>query len=157
MTTVTCDETMHETYNVPVGQCFLHTSVNVPNFVDIHNNALICLGGSNKKEEPSKISDLKKRLLVVPGEPTITFSQGNQNLCIISSLESAFYYMGDELTSEYIIRRKQQSLSLIHNKGRMQLCRDILMRQHREKNEIKIHYHIQEWHKFTTYDIFYNQ
>ena len=55
MTTVTCDETKHKTYTVPVGRCALHKSVYVPNFVDIHNNALICLGASDKKEEPSKI------------------------------------------------------------------------------------------------------
>ena len=66
--------------------------------------------------------------------------------------------MGDELASYYIIRRKQKSISFIHNKGQMQFCRDILMGQHREKNEIKIHYHIQEWNKFTTtYDILQNQ
>ena len=64
--------------------------------------------------------------------------------------------MGDEITSEYIIRRKQNSLSFIHNKGRMQLCCDILMGQNREKNEIRIHYRIQEWHTFTTYDILHN-
>ena len=52
--------------------------------------------------------------------------------------------MGDESASEYIIRRKQTSLSFIHNKGLMQFCRDILMGQDREKHEIKIHYHIQE-------------
>ena len=57
MTTVTCDESKHKTYNVPVGQCALRISVYLPNFVDIHRNALICLGESNKKEEPSKISD----------------------------------------------------------------------------------------------------
>ena len=56
MTTVTCDETKHKTYTVPVGRCSLHTSVYVPNVWDIHNNALIYLGESNKKEEPSKIS-----------------------------------------------------------------------------------------------------
>ena len=56
MATVTCDETKYKTYTVPVGQCALHTSVYEPNFVDIHHNALICLGESNKKEEPSKIS-----------------------------------------------------------------------------------------------------
>ena len=39
----------------------------------------------------------------------------------------------------------------------MQFCRDTIMGQYREKNEIKIHYHIQEWHKFTTYDILQNQ
>ena len=54
---VICDETKHKNYTVPVGQCALHTSVYVPNFVDMHHNALICLGESNKKEEPSKISD----------------------------------------------------------------------------------------------------
>ena len=100
MTTVTCDETKHKTYTVPVGRCFLHTSVNVPNFVDMHHNALICLGESNKKEEPSKISDNnKKRLRIVTGAPTLKFSQDNQNSCIISSLASALYYMGDELAS----------------------------------------------------------
>ena len=62
MKTVTCDETKHKTYTVPVGRCALHTSVYVPNFVDIHHNALICLGESNKKEEPIKISDNKKTL-----------------------------------------------------------------------------------------------
>ena len=50
MTKVTCDETKHKTYTVPVGRCAIHTSVNVPNFVDIHHNALIYLGESNKKE-----------------------------------------------------------------------------------------------------------
>ena len=65
--------------------------------------------------------------------------------------------MGDELDSEYIIRRKQKSLSFIHNKGQIQFFRDILVEQYREKNAIKIHYHIQEWHTFTTYDILHNQ
>ena len=41
--------------------------------------------------------------------------------------------MGHELESEYIIRRNQKSLSLIHNKGRMQLYRDIIMGHYREK------------------------
>ena len=57
VTTVTCDKTKHKTFTVPVGQCFLHTSVYVPNFLDMHHNELICLGESNKKEETSKISD----------------------------------------------------------------------------------------------------
>ena len=60
VTTVTCDETKYKTYTVPVGRCALHTSVYMPNFVDIHYNAIICLGESNKKEEPSKISDNNK-------------------------------------------------------------------------------------------------
>ena len=80
MTTVTSDETKHKTYTVPVGRCALHTSVYVTNFVDMHHNALICLGESKNKEEPSKISDnLKKRLRIVPGAPTLLFSKGNQN------------------------------------------------------------------------------
>ena len=81
VTTVKCDETQHKTYTVPVGQCSLHTSQDEPNFVDMHPNALICLGKSNKKEER------------VPDEPTIIYSQGTQNSCIISSLVSALYYM----------------------------------------------------------------
>ena len=39
----------------------------------------------------------------------------------------------------------------------MQFCRDILMVCYREKNEIRIHYLIQEWHTFTTYDILHNR
>ena len=49
VTTVTCDETQNKTYTVPVGRCAIHTSVYEPNFVDMHHNALICLGKSNKK------------------------------------------------------------------------------------------------------------
>ena len=44
--TVRCDETQHKTYSVPVGRCALHNSHNEPNFVDMHPNALICLGES---------------------------------------------------------------------------------------------------------------
>ena len=36
---------------------------------------------------------------------------------------------------EYIIRRRQNSLSFIHNKGRMKFFRHILMGQHREKKK----------------------
>ena len=60
MTTITGDETKHKTYTVPVGRCALHTSVYVPNFVDIYHNELICQGESNNKEELSKISDNNK-------------------------------------------------------------------------------------------------
>ena len=99
MTTARCDETRHKTYTVPVGRCSLNTSQEKQNYLDMHSNELTCLGESNKKKEP------------VPDGPTIKYSQGIQNSCIISSLVSAFYYMGDELASEYIIRRKQQSLA----------------------------------------------
>ena len=49
VTTLTCDETKHKTYTVPVGLCAIHTSVYVLNSVDMHHNALIRLGGSSKK------------------------------------------------------------------------------------------------------------
>ena len=87
----------------------------------MNSNALTCLGEYNKKKER------------VPDGPTIKYSQGIQNSCIISSLASALYYMGDELASEYIIRHKQQSLACIHSNGRMQFCCDALMGQSREK------------------------
>ena len=87
MTKTRCDETQHKTYNVPVGRCSLNTSQDEHNFLDMHSNALTCLGESNKKKER------------VPDGPTIKYSQGIQNPCIISSLASALYYMGDELAS----------------------------------------------------------
>ena len=65
--------------------------------------------------------------------------------------------MGDVHASEYILRRKQLSLTFIHSNGLMQLCRDALMGQYREKSEQKIHYRIQEWNTYTTpYDILQN-
>ena len=87
---------------------------------------------------------------------TIKYSQGIQNSYIISSLASALYYVGDELASEYIIRRKQLCLAFIHGKGRMQFCRDTFMEQYKKKEQ-KIHYQIQEWNtSTTTYDILQN-
>ena len=50
VTTVTYDKTQQKNYIVPVGRCALHTSQDEPNFVYMHSNALIFLGGSNKKE-----------------------------------------------------------------------------------------------------------
>ena len=145
MTTVRLDETRHKTYNVPVGQCSLNTTQDEHNFLDMHSNALTCLGGYNKKKER------------VPDGPTIKYSQGIQNSCIISSLASPLYYMGDKLASEYIIRRKQYYLACIHSNCLIQFCRDALMGQSREKTEQRIHYRIQEWNKYTTtYDILQN-
>ena len=72
MTTVICDDTRHKTYNVPVGLCSLNTSKDEHNFLDMHSNALTCLVKSNKKKER------------VPDGPTIKYSQGIQNSCIIS-------------------------------------------------------------------------
>ena len=74
VTTVRCDETRHKTYNVLVGRCSLNTSQDEHNYLDMHSNALTCLGKSNKKKER------------VPDGPTIKYSQGIQNSCIISSL-----------------------------------------------------------------------
>ena len=83
VTTVRCDGTRHKTYNVPVGRCALHTSQDEHKCLDIHSNALTCIGKSNKKKEH------------VPDGPPIKYSQGIQNSCIISFLELELYYMGD--------------------------------------------------------------
>ena len=101
------DLTRHKTFTVPVGWCSLKTSQENHNYLDIHSKAFTSLGKSNKKKEQ------------VPDRPTIKYSQGIQNSCIISSLSSALYYMGDVHASEYIIRRKQLSLTFIHDKGRI--------------------------------------
>ena len=80
-------ETRHKTNTVPVGRCSLNTSQEKHNYLDMHSNAFTSLGKSNKKKER------------MPDGPTIKYSQGIQNSCIISSLASALYYMGDELAS----------------------------------------------------------
>ena len=91
----------------------------------MHYNAFTSLGKSNKKKDR------------VPDGPTIKYSQGIQNSFIILSLAYVLYYMGDELASEYIIRRKQLSLTFIHGKVQMQFCHDTLMGQYIEKKNKK--------------------
>ena len=99
--------TAHKTYTVPVGRCSQNNSQEKQNYWDMLSKAFTSKGKSNKKKEQ------------VPDGPTIKYSQGIQNSCIISSLASSLYYMGDVHASEYIIRRKQLSLTFIHDKGRM--------------------------------------
>ena len=115
------DLTRYKIYTVPVGLCSLNTSQEKQNYSDMHFKAFTYSGKSNKKKE--QVTDV----------PTIKYSQGIQNLCIISSLESALYYMGDVHASEYIIRLNQLSLTFIHDKGRMQFLRNTLMGINREK------------------------
>ena len=123
--------TRHKAYTVPVGRCFLNTSQEKHNYLDMQSKAVTSLGKSNKKKEQ------------VPDGPTIKYSQGIHNSCILSSLASALYYMGYVLASEYIIRRKQMSLTFIHYKGWVRFLHNTLMGIYREKKEQKIHYHIQ--------------
>ena len=109
------DVTRHKNYTVPVGRCYLNTSQEKHNYLDMHSNGLTCLGGYNKKKER------------VPNVTTIEYSQGIQESCIISSLASALYYMGDVHASEYIIRRKELSLTFIRDKGQMQFLHNTVM------------------------------
>ena len=109
------DLTGHKTYTVPVGQCSLNTSPEKKNYLYMHSKTFTSLGKSNNKKEQ------------VPDVPTIKYSQGMQNSCIISSLASALFYMGDVHTSKYIIRRKQLSLEFIHDKGLMQFLLNTLL------------------------------
>ena len=157
MTKVTYVETKHKTYTVPVGQCALHTSVYVPNFVDVHHNASLCLGESNKKEEPSKISDNNKNdyvlfLVHLPyffHKATIihVFFHTWHKHCIIWVMN-----LRHNISSGVI---KSLFLSFIINVE----CNSsvIFVWDSTEKNEIIIHYRIQEWHTFPTYDILQNQ
>ena len=115
MTDRRTDLTWHKTYTAPIGRCSLNTSQEKQNYLYMHSKAFTSFGKSNKKKEQ------------VPDVPTIKYSQGIQNSCIISSLASALYYMVDELASEYIIRCEQLSLIFINDKGRMQFCHNTLM------------------------------
>ena len=42
--------TGHKTYFVPVGRCYLNTSQEKQNYLDMHSKALTSLGKSNKKK-----------------------------------------------------------------------------------------------------------
>ena len=119
------DLTGHKTYTVPVERCSINTSQENQNYLDMHSKAFTYSGKYNKKKEQ------------VPDVPTIKYSQGMHSSCIISSLASEFYYMGDVHASEYIIRRKQLSLEFIHDKGRMQFLHNTIMGINREKQNQK--------------------
>ena len=82
------DLTGHKTYAVPVGQCSINNSQEKQKYLDMHSKTFTFLGKSNKKREQ------------VPDVPTIKYSQGMQNSCIISSLASELYYMGDVHASD---------------------------------------------------------
>ena len=79
-----------------------------------------------------------------------------QNSCMISSLASALYYMGDVHASEYIIRRKQLSIEFIHDKGRMKFLHNTLMGINREKQNQKYIIIFRNEKKPTTFDILQN-
>ena len=103
----------------------LNTSQEKHNYLDMRSKAFTSLGKSNKKKEQ------------VPDGPTIKYSQGIQNSCILSSLSSELYYMGYVHASEYIIMRKQLYPTFIHDKGQMQFVRNTLMGINREKKNQK--------------------
>ena len=70
------DLTQHKTYTVPVGKCSLNTSQENHNYLKMHSNSFTSLGKYNQNKKH------------VPDGPTIKYSQGIQNSCIISSLAS---------------------------------------------------------------------
>ena len=59
MTTATCDDDSQNIYNVPVGRCNKHTSVEDYKYEDKRMIALIVTGEYISKKEPSKISENK--------------------------------------------------------------------------------------------------
>ena len=88
LTTVTRGDDSPNIYTVPVGKCYLQTSVDKSNYEEIHQNALIFPCGYISKKEPSKISEKKTiRLYIVHGVPTLFYQQGNQNSFIVSDLQ----------------------------------------------------------------------
>ena len=87
-------------YYLPFGRCIQQTSVEDSKYKEKRNNALIVPGGYISKKESSKISEKKTmRLYIFPSAPTLFYQQGNHNSCILLSLASALYYMGDVYAS----------------------------------------------------------
>eukprot|EP00978_Attheya_sp_CCMP212_P028286 scaffold97309_cov42-Attheya_sp.AAC.1 len=67
-----------------------------------------------------------RRSLIPEDSPHVFYQQRETSSCVISSLASAMYYMGDVYGSEYIIRRKYSCVSVIkgNGTGRMNFCHD---------------------------------
>ena len=100
LTTVTRDNDSENIYTLPFGKYNQQASVEESKYEEKRNSVLIVLGGSISKKELRNISEKKTMLLyIVPGAPTLFYQQGNQNLCILSSLASALHYMGDVYAS----------------------------------------------------------
>ena len=136
VTTVTHDDDIQNMYTVPVWQCNELTSVDESKYEEKRQNSLICPSEYISKKNWARYH--KKRLCAYTlflVHPSLFYQQGNHNSCILSSLASAFHYMGDKYASEYIIRRKPKFLLDIHNKVRMHFCRDILMRHQKEEKK----------------------
>jgi hypothetical protein len=99
-----------------------------------------------------------RRSLIPEDSPPVFYQQRETSSCVISSLASAMYYMGDIYGSEYIIRRKYSCVSVIKGKGtgRMNFCHELLIGHYREKKEKRINYSVEEWKEYMTFDIFLN-
>jgi hypothetical protein len=70
-----------------------------------------------------------RRSLIPEDSPPVFYQQRQTCSCILSSLASALYYMGDVYGSEFIIRRKHLSVLAVKEKGwgRMRFGHDVLM------------------------------
>ena len=109
LTTVTRDYDSQNIYTAPVGIFNQQKLVEESKYEEKRKNALIGLGEYISKKEPSMITEKKTMLLyIVTCAPTLFYQQLNHDSFILSSLASAFHYMGDDYASEYIIRRQQK-------------------------------------------------
>ena len=96
VTMVTCDDDSLNIYTVPVGRYNQQASVKEYKYEEKNKSALIVPGKYISEKEPSNISEKKTmRLYIVPGSPTLFYQKCNHISCILSSLASALYYMGD--------------------------------------------------------------
>jgi len=103
-----------------------------------------------------KLSAKAPRKSLIPEDsPPVFYQQRETSSCVISSLASAMYYIGDTYGSEYIIRRKQSCLSIMGT-GRINFCHNLLIGHYREKKEKRISYSVEEWKESMTFDIFQN-
>ena len=92
--TVTLDDDSQNIYTVPVVWWNQQASAEESKYEYERKNALIVPGEYISKKEPSKISGNKTmRLYIFPGATTLLYQQGNQNLCILSSLTLALHYL----------------------------------------------------------------
>jgi hypothetical protein len=87
--------------------------------------------------------------------PPVFYQQRQTSSCILSSLASALFYMGDVYAAEFIIQRKKLSLLAV-KKGRMRFCHDVIVGHYRKKKEMRLNYRVHEWKKSMEFDIFRN-
>jgi hypothetical protein len=106
--------------------------------------------GNSEKEFPvpvgkSRTSSASATEIQLPTKgPTLKYTQGTENSCIVCSLASALMEFGDKYASSYVYRRLV-TVREIQTSNRMVYVYDLMSGHHRMKGERALKYEAKRW------------